>query len=89
MSLQKVYKPVYDILTELTAYPYTPPVDLTGISIANDGGDTVTVVVNDGERDITINCTTNNRTYEADFRAITSINATAGTTFQIELRAAV
>ncbi len=81
-----VKKPIYDVLTEATVYPYTPPSEISGISIVNDGIDDVTVVINDGTRNITINCTTNGRTYNGDFRAIKTINATAGTTFQIELR---
>jgi hypothetical protein len=77
---------VYDVLTESDSYPYTPTVPLSGIGIVNDGGDTVTVVVNDGTKDITINCTTNNRTYQGSFTNIASINVTAGTTYQIELK---
>jgi hypothetical protein len=86
MNIQKVKKPVLTILTESDSYPYTPTEDLSGISIVNDGNDTVTVVVNDGLRDITIKCTTTGRNYDGDFRAIKSINVTAGTTYQIELR---
>ncbi|MCP3685568.1 MAG: hypothetical protein GY861_23200, partial [bacterium] len=53
MSLQKVRKPVYKILTQADSFPYTPSIDIIGIGIANDGGDTLTVVVNDGLSDIT------------------------------------
>ncbi|MCP4631768.1 MAG: hypothetical protein GY855_02500 [candidate division Zixibacteria bacterium] len=73
-------------MTQADSFPYTPSIDIIGIGIANDGGDTLTVVVNDGLSDITINCTTSNRNYDADFRAVKSINVTSGTTYQIELR---
>ncbi len=86
MSQLKVKKPIYDILTELTSYPYTPDMEISGISIVNDGSGTVTVVVNDGTRDITINCTENGRSYDGDFRSIKTINVTAGVNYQIELR---
>ncbi len=86
MTIQKVKKPVYAVLTESDSYPYTPEVDIIGIGIANDGDDTLTVVINDGNSDITINCTANNRNYDGDFRAIKTINVTAGTLYQIELR---
>ncbi len=87
MNLMKVYKPIYNVLTQTTSFPYTPEVQLSGLAIVNDGADTVTVVVDDGFRDITINCTTNSRSYDADFRAIKTIDVTSGTTYQIELRA--
>ncbi len=86
MSLRKVRQPVYNILTESDSYPYTPPVQLSGLSIVNDGSDTITVEVYDGTNTITINVTANGRSYDADFRAIKTIDVTAGTTFQIELR---
>ena len=80
-------KPVYKILTQETTFPYSVPVQASGISIVNDGDDTVTVEVAEGSGTVhTINCTTNNRTYSGDFSDIKSINATAGTTFQIEVR---
>jgi hypothetical protein len=84
--IERVKKHVYDILDQTDSFPYTPPVQLAGLAITNDGNDTVTVVVSDGHRDITINCTTTNRNYDADFRNIISINVTAGSVFQIELR---
>ena len=83
MSIQKVKKPVYDILTQTDNYPL---VDLSGVAIQNDGNDTVTVIISDGLNDIIVNCTTNGRSYNADFKTIKSINVTAGTLFQIELR---
>jgi hypothetical protein len=86
MSVQKTEKPVFDILTNADSFPYIPPVDLTGIAIVNDGTDILTVIVNDGEKDIEIRCTIASRAYEADFRAIKSINVTSGSIFQIELR---
>jgi len=86
MSLFTQKRNVYNVLTESTSYPYTPAVQLAGVAIANDGADTVTVVINDGDNEITINCTTSNRSYEGNFKAIKTINVTAGTTFQIELR---
>ncbi len=89
MSQLRVKKPVYDILTESSSYPYTPTDELSGISIINDGSDVVTVVLNDGEKDITINCTVNGRAYDGDFKAIKSINVTAGSNYQIELRRVV
>lgn len=83
-----VKRPVYKVLTQADSFPYTPPegVQLTGIAIVNDGNDTVTVVINNGEENVTVNCTINSRPYDADFKAIKSINVTAGTTYQIELR---
>jgi len=86
MSIQKVKKPVYDILTQTDSFPYYPLVDLSGVAIQNDGNDTVTVIISDGLNDIIVNCTTNGRSYNADFKTIKSINVTAGTLFQIELR---
>ena len=84
--MQITDKPVYDVLNQADSYPYTPDAQLTGIAIVNDGNDTVTVVIDNGDRDITINCTVNSRVYSADFDAIKTIDVTAGTTFQIELR---
>ena len=86
MSIERVGKPVYTVLTQAEIFPYFPPVNLSGISIVNDGNDTLTVVINNGEKDITINCTLYSRAYEGDFKAIKSINVTAGSVFQIELR---
>ena len=86
MSLLQQKRPVFNVLTQADSYPYTPTEQMTGLSVANDGADTVTVVVNDGTNDITINVTTSNPNYDANFKAIRSINVTAGTTYQIELR---
>lgn len=77
---------VTDILTQADTFPYTPPLNTRGIAISNDGTDTVTAVINDGNKNITVNCTTLNRNYSAQFDRVVSINITAGTTFQIELR---
>ena len=74
-----------DILTQASSFPYTPTATLVGIAAMNDGADTVTIVVNDGEKNITINLTTNGRSGQWFFKEITSINVTAGTTFQIQL----
>ncbi len=79
-------KIVTEILTQADSFPFTPTVDTKGIGIVNDGADTVTVVVNDGTNDITINCTVNSRNYSGYFETVASINVTAGTTYQIELR---
>lgn len=86
MSLLKQPRITYDIITQADSYPYIPEVQLVGIEAVNDGADTVTIVIDDGSKDITINITTNARTYSGYFQAIKSINVTAGTTFQIELR---
>ncbi len=86
MSQLRVKKPIYEILTESTSYPYTPSDDISGISITNDGTDTVTVVVDTGNKEITIKCTIYGRSYDGDFKSIKSINVTTGTTYQIELR---
>jgi hypothetical protein len=79
-------RPVYDILTEADSYPYEPPVSIGGIAIVNDNTDDVTVVISTDSKDITLNCTQYGRVYSATFDKINSINVTAGTTYQIELR---
>ena len=81
---------VFEVLTQADSFPYTPSQKVYGVDIANDGNDTVTVVINDNTiaspNNITINCTTSNRTFSGDFREVAQINVTAGTTNQISLR---
>lgn len=82
--------PVIQILTEATSFPYLKTTlgrDITGISIVNDHATVaVTAVIIANGVTYTINCTQYNRNYTADFEDITSINVTAGTTYQIEVR---
>ena len=75
------------VLNESTSYPYTPPPDTRGISLINNGNDTVTVVINNGITDLTINCPAGG-TYDGNYKKIVSINVTDGTTYQIEVRSA-
>lgn len=85
MSLLKQKRNVYDILNNTDSYPYAPDVAVSGVSIVNDGADIVTVVINDGDRDISLNVLPSNA-YDGDFKRVHSVNVTAGTTYQIELR---
>ncbi|MBW1853104.1 MAG: hypothetical protein JRJ00_00225 [Deltaproteobacteria bacterium] len=85
LSMQKENL-VTDILTQATSFPYTPTVNTRGVAISNDGEDTVTAVINDGIKEHTINCSILNRNYTGSFERVISINITAGTTYQIELR---
>jgi len=87
MSMQINKTPVYVVLNEGSSYPYTPAVPISDISVVNDHATVaVTVEVVAGGVTHTINCTQYNRSYEATFKDFTSINVTAGTTYQIELR---
>lgn len=84
-TIKRLAGQTVDILTQATSFPYTPTASLVGITAVNDGVDTVTIVVNNGEKDITINLTINARSGQWFFKTITSINITAGSTFQIQL----
>lgn len=88
MSLINIKRPVWKIINQTASFPYTIPdsVQVNEISVCNDGADTVTVEIDTGNEVHTFNCTTNNRGYDAHFDGIKSINVTAGTTYQIELR---
>ena len=79
--------PVYVVLNQASTFPYTPAVSISDISIVNDHATaTVTAVIVAGGVSHTINCTQYNRSYEGTFKDFTSINITAGTTYQVELR---
>jgi len=81
--------PVVKFLDESTSYPYLKSDlgrDISGISVTNDhASDTVTLVVIANGVTHTFNVLAG-KTFTEDFEDITSINTTAGTTFQIALR---
>ncbi len=85
MSIFSHDKYVYRILNQTDSYPFVPDVQIDGVGMTNDGEDTVTVVINDGETEHTINLV-ERKAYSANFKAVKSINVTSGTTYQIELR---
>ena len=78
-------RPVVAIIDQTESYPFSPAEQASGISVINTGTIAAVVVINTGEYSVSVSVPVSG-TYDADFRAVKSVNVTAGDEYQIEIR---
>jgi len=85
MSLINVKKPVREILTQSSSFPFSLNPSAGGLSIINNATSTMTLTVTTANKTFEIPipaaCT-----YDGDFDGIQSLTHSAGTDFFIEVR---